>query len=100
MEKEKKQRPVRPVHQVIVPNGCCLLRASIWRHQKGELRPRFSISFTLSYLGTDGKTWVYSEFFHTSHMRGVARAAEEAAAWIAANDETEIADVKEAKDNE
>ena len=89
--KEKKQRPV---HQVRLPLGGSLLRASVWRHQKGEESPRFNVTFTRTYVEKDGKTWAYSEFFRRDDLLGIARAAELAHAWIVANDG------QEAKDNE
>jgi hypothetical protein len=83
MEKEKKQPPV---HQVRLPFGGCLLRASVWRHQNGEEAPRFNVTFTRTYLEKDGKTWAYSEFFRRDDLLGIARAAELAHDWIIAND--------------
>ena len=98
MDKEKKQRPV---HQVRLPFGGCLIRASIWQHKNGDGKPpRFNVTFTRTYLEKDGENWAYSEFFRRDDLLGVARAAEVAHAWIVANDAKEIADGKEAKDNE
>jgi len=94
MEKEKKQQPVRPVHQVRLPFGGSLLRASVWRHQNGKEAPRFNVTFTRTYLEKDGKTWAYTEFFRRDDLLGIARAAEVAHAWIVDKDG------KEAKDDE
>jgi hypothetical protein len=88
MEEQKKQRPV---HEVGLPFGGCLLRASIWRNE-AETGPRFKVSFTRKYLEKDGKTWAWSDSFRRDDLLGIARIAELAHAWITANDGKEATD--------
>jgi hypothetical protein len=76
MEKEK----LKTIHEVMLPFGDSLLKASIWQYQIGEPLP-FSVSFSRSYRGKDGK-WVVSEYFGRDDLLGLSRIAEVAHGWI------------------
>ena len=87
MEKNAKQRPV---HEIRLPVNGSLLRVAIWRHQKGDQRSNFSVSFSRSYREKSGdKKWASSSFYHRDHLLGLARAMEVAHAFIVAKQSKE-----------
>ena len=77
-EKPQVVPPVKqkPIQEVVMPFNGGLLQAAIWRHQKDQGHPWYSVSLGRAYKGADGK-WVYGEnSFSRDELLGLVRVIE------------------------
>lgn len=66
----------KPVYEVKMPFNGGLLSAAIWRHQKDQGHPWFSVSLSRAHKGADGK-WSYGEnSFSRDELLGLVRVIE------------------------
>jgi hypothetical protein len=66
----------RPIHEVKMPFNGGLLTAAIWRHQKDQGHPWFSVSLSRAHVDATGK-WSYGEnSFSRDELLGLVRVIE------------------------
>lgn len=66
----------KPIHEVKMPFNGGLLTAAIWRNQKDQGHPWFSVSLSHAHKGADGK-WAYREnIFSRDELLGLVRVIE------------------------
>jgi len=69
--------PQKPVKKIKLGE----IQASIWVHENGQRRKRFTVAVTRRYQNKDGN-WVDSEFFDHSDLPVVSKAMDFAYGWI------------------
>jgi hypothetical protein len=85
MEEKMENEKQRPVHEIALPFGGAILKAAIWRHQNGEKRPRFSVSFSRGYVEKDTGKWSFSGFFDRDETIGLSKLSQLAHDYLIAN---------------
>lgn len=82
MDTEKQ----RPVHEITFPFAGALLKATIWRHQESDKRPRYSVLLTRGFREKETGKWTFNSFVDRDALLGVSALTQACHTWILAND--------------